>query len=59
MDPEWARDILRQCRERGAAYHFKQKGAALAREMGCKDKAGADPDEWPEDLRIQDLPVMV
>jgi len=56
MDPEWARDILRQCRTAGIAYHFKQKGEILARELKCKDKAGKDSAEWPEDLRIQEFP---
>lgn len=57
MDPEWARDLLRQCRARGAAYHMKQKGEALAREMGCKERAGKDAAEWPEDLRVQEFPA--
>jgi protein gp37 len=58
MDPEWARDILRQCRESGVAYHFKQKGSALARELGCKDKAGKDSSEWPAEFRVQEFPVV-
>lgn len=56
MDPEWARDILRQCRARDVAYHFKQKGEILSRELGCKSKAGTDPAEWPQDLRVQEFP---
>jgi protein gp37 len=59
MDPAWARDILRQCREHGAAYHFKQKGEVLSRELGCKDKAGKDSAEWPENLRVQEFPRAV
>lgn len=57
MDPAWARDILRQCREAGAKYHFKQKGEILARELGCKDKAGKDPAEWPAEFKVQEFPV--
>jgi protein gp37 len=56
MDPGWALDILRQCRAAGVAYHFKQKGAVLSRELGCKDKAGKDPAEWPADFRVQEFP---
>lgn len=56
MDPEWARNILLQCRQFSAAYHFKQKGAVLSRELGCKDKAGKDPGEWPSELRVQEFP---
>lgn len=59
MDPEWARDILAQCRAFGRFYHFKQKGEALARELGCKDKAGKDPTEWPAEFRVQEFPEPV
>jgi protein gp37 len=58
MAPEWALDILEQCRDAGVAYFFKQKGEILARELGCKDKAGKNPDEWPEELRIQEFPAI-
>lgn len=59
MDPAWATDILEQCRSAGVAYHFKQKGEVLARELDCKDKAGKDPAEWPAEFRVQDFPVPV
>lgn len=58
MGPEWARDILKQCKEYGAAYHFKQKGRVLSGEMGCKDREGKDPSEWQENLRVQEFPVV-
>ena len=58
MDPEWARGVLRQCRAAGVAFHLKQKGEALARELGCKDRHGKTPSEWPEDLRVQEVPVV-
>jgi protein gp37 len=57
MKQEWAKDILDQCRRYGVAYWFKQKGEALARAMGCKDKAGKDPSEWPAEFRVQEHPV--
>ncbi len=56
MDPAWANDILDQCRQGGAAYHFKQKGTVLAEELGCKDKAGKNPAEWPPEFRVQEFP---
>jgi len=56
MDPAWARDILAQCRRANVAYHMKQKGGVLAKELGCKDKEGKDPDEWPAELRVQEFP---
>lgn len=57
MDPEWARDILRQCREAGTAFFFKQTGEAIARELAYKDKAGKDASEWSADLRVQEFPT--
>lgn len=56
MDPAWARDVLAQCRNAGASYHFKQKGEILAKELGCKDKAGKDPSEWPQEFQVQEFP---
>lgn len=56
MEPDWARDVRDQCRRAAVAFHFKQKGAALSRRMKCKDRAGADAAEWPEDLRVQEFP---
>ena len=57
MEKEWATDLLARCREVGVAYHFKQKGDALAKEMGCASHKGGDPAEWPEELRVQQFPV--
>lgn len=59
MDPAWWQEILAQCRTSGVAAHFKQKGEALARELGCRDKAGKDASEWPPLFRVQEYPVLV
>jgi protein gp37 len=59
MDPQWARDIRRQCEENGAAYHFKQKGRVLSAEMGCKDREGKKLEEWPTEFQIQEFPKPV
>lgn len=48
MHPEWARTTHDQCAAARVAFHFKQAGAVLAREWGCKSRAGSDPAEWPE-----------
>lgn len=48
MELEWARDLLRQCREADIPYFFKQVG-------GHPDKRH-DPAGWPEDLRVQEFP---
>jgi protein gp37 len=55
----WARDIARQCREAGCAFFMKQLGAKPlenGRPLKLVDKHGADWDEWPEDLRVREMP---
>lgn len=62
----WARDIIRQCRERGARVFVKQLGAEAYDDISyvgasprfqTKDRAGGDPAEWPEDLRVREFPA--
>lgn len=63
FDREWAYSTIRQCRAADVACFIKQLGSnVLAR--GCdvyaphfRDRAGADPAEWPEDLRVQEFPT--
>lgn len=58
MDPDWVRDIIRQCRAAGVAVFVKQLGTAWARKHGLSGKAG-DPTDWPEDLRIREQPQIL
>lgn len=51
-DIEWARSIIKQCREAGVAPFVKQLGSRA----GMKHRAGADPAEWPLDLQVQEFP---
>jgi protein gp37 len=81
---EWARNIVRQCREAGVAPFVKQLGARPSERepsawpngyphgdrsvdlqgdgygnhlvRGLTHRAGADPAEWPPDLRIREFP---
>jgi protein gp37 len=65
---EWARSIRDQCKEAGVSFFMKQMGAHAVEtltsthgatcESRCafRDRAGANPAEWPEDLRIQQMP---
>lgn len=64
---EWIRDVVRQCREAGCPCFVKQLGARpvgwWSNELGpainrstFRDRAGADPAEWPEDLRVREWP---
>jgi protein gp37 len=68
---QWARDIIRQCRDAGAAPFFKQAGSNAYYEKevgsakgGCpvplitKDSKGGNLDEIPfEDLRVREYAI--
>lgn len=64
---EWIRSVVRQCDEAGVAVHVKQLGShsiyqaqgEIGERLGplkvrLRDRSGADPSEWPEDLRRRD-----
>jgi protein gp37 len=68
---EWIRDIVNQCRNAGVKVFVKQLGAN-ARELGeaigntgfvanpqlkLRDPKGGDMSEWPEDLRVREVPT--
>jgi protein gp37 len=71
-DIAWIRSIVRQCREAGVPVFVKQLGAAAfewaeiddrprpeARDknfLGLRDPKGGDPAEWPEDVRVREVP---
>lgn len=65
---EWIRDGVRQCREAGVAAFVKQLGAKPVSNLNDAmkfwtfgfqpdDKKAADPSEWPEDLRVREVPI--
>jgi protein gp37 len=56
FDPDWARDIRERCADAGTAYFHKQMGSVWARQNKSRHSHGADPRDWPEDLRIQQFP---
>jgi len=54
---EWIRDLLKQSQMRLIKARFvKQLGSVYARLNGLHHWKGADPDEWPEDLRVREWP---
>ena len=59
---EWIRSILEQCKAAGVPAFCKQLGAAamLGPEDGrhyiIRHRKGAEMDEWPEDLRVRQMP---
>lgn len=52
FDLQWAYHALGAGNHIGAAVFIKQLGST----NGYKDRAGADPDEWPVGLRVQEFP---
>lgn len=56
-----ARDLMRQCQSAGVPFFMKQLGADPIWEDGAflniRHRSGADPSEWPEDLRVQEFPT--
>lgn len=56
MEPDWVHNVLVRCRYAGVKFFFKQKGDMLAAKLGCKNKAGKNPAEWPEEFRVQEFP---
>lgn len=61
FDLEWARSIRDQCKAAGTAFFMKQVGSNatfLGARYRTSDRAGADPAEWPEDLRVQEWPTV-
>lgn len=64
----WVRDIVRQCAEAGVACFVKQLGANVVQSwddpsinpstfaVKLKHPKGGDPAEWPEDLRVRQMP---
>lgn len=57
----WVRSIRDQCRDAGVPCFVKQLGSfpmsffAHESRIRLRDRAGADPSEWPEDLRVREL----
>lgn len=66
FDLAWARSIVGQCARAGVACFVKQIGAAPvdsdlvaegdAPAVYLKNKKGGDPAEWPEELRVRQMP---
>lgn len=53
---EWVRDIVRQCAEANVACFVKQLGSNVEPFICLADPKGGNPDEWPKDLRVRQMP---
>jgi protein gp37 len=61
FDLDWARSLRARCKAANVAYFFKQLGSNPVLSPGpltwpASHPKGDDPDEWPEDLRVQEFP---
>jgi len=59
----WARNTVAQCKAAAVPVFVKQLGSNTKetlhghwKDVALKDRAGADPAEWPEDLRVREFP---
>jgi protein gp37 len=64
FDFAWGESIVKQCTAAGVPVFFKQAGSNAGwtdadgdwHRWPTKDGKGGDPDEWPEDLRVREMP---
>lgn len=60
FDLEWSRQLTQECRRHGVPFFLKQLGANPiegARKIHLKDSHGGDWAEWPDDLRVREMPI--
>lgn len=60
FDLAWARRIIAQCRASDTAPFIKQLGRRAvenSRSLTLRDSHGGDWSEWPDDLRVRELPA--
>jgi protein gp37 len=58
FDLEWARSTILQCHAAGAYPFMKQTGSRPVPQLKLHDRAGAEPEEWPADLRVREFPPL-
>lgn len=59
FDLAWAVDLLGQCRAEGVPYFLKQLGSVVAGDgskLSFVDGHAGDWSEWPEELRVREMP---
>ena len=54
--PDWMRNLRDQVHAAGAKFFVKQLGSNRTAWPGIKHPRGENPAEWPEDLRVQQVP---
>ena len=56
MEPEWAVDLLNQCRHANVPCFVKQMGTVWAKRRGSKNWKGDNFDEFPAALQVREYP---
>jgi protein gp37 len=59
---EWARALIERCKEARVAYFLKQLGSSVfsgGQRLRFRDGHAGDWSEWPEELRIREMPRRV
>jgi protein gp37 len=59
---EWALGLIGQCKEAAVAYFLKQLGGAVfsrGRRLAFADSHAGDWSEWPEEVRVRQMPRRV
>ena len=56
MEPEWAVDLLNQCKSANVPCFIKQMGTQWAKRQGSKSWKGDDFNEFPEALQVREYP---
>lgn len=54
----WINDIVQQCKQQNVAVFVKQMGTHLSKQLGMKDRHGGNIEEFPEHLRIRQMPIL-
>jgi protein gp37 len=53
---EWIESIIQQCRDARVPVFVKQLGTHLAKQLKLSDRHGGNIEEWPERLRMREMP---
>lgn len=56
---EWIKDIIEQGWASALPVFVKQLGTSLAHRNGLKDSHGGNWDEWPEAVRVRQMPIIM
>ena len=58
MEPEWAIDLLNQCRNANVPCFVKQMGTQWAKRRGSKNWKGDNFSEFPKALQVREYPII-